>query len=274
MSHKKSNLAEYGFVSEPATSGSVQIETTSPGRLPAALMHPSVQRTCDQKAAVFAWVRELKFNFKANDKKMKLAVLNFAAKHARPLRTRAVSKAPGLPTKYRVNDSADKLKVLDFIYGAYTPDKRGFFKYMSFFDSVGNFRFETEKVAKQLKIPLRTLQRIMAKLTALRLIDRQQKATQNQAGEYRGSTMWVTARADIFLNYVNQENIRKTYERGGRILPETPTEMLLGVPGVEATESPKVQPEKPVDSEANGNDNIVISLSVIMEPPPSYARST
>ena len=260
-------LAEYGVVSAPATPEPRQPIAIQTAKMPAALMHQSVQGFCDQKARVFAWIRRLKFNFRANDKNMKLAVLNLAAKHARPLRTRAISRAPALPNKYRVNNSADLFKVLDYIYGAYIPDKNGNLKFQNYFDVVGNFRFQSAKVAKQLKIPIRTFQRVLARLTALRLIDCRQKATQNDAGDYRGSGTWVTARADIYWMYLKEVEIQKSFTKAGRIPPETPTEILLGVPGVATTESRQIQPEKPVDSEPNGNDNIVISYISIMETP-------
>jgi hypothetical protein len=173
---KNTIASEYGLNSAEAAPSKMPQqqhcdENESRPQLPDAVMHQTVQNICDQRARVFAWISRYQFSSRAKDRNVRRRILMLAMKNARPLRHRAASiPKPAQPT-YQIKPSLDVVRVLDFIYGVYTPDKNGNFQYESFFDAIGRFRFETKKIASQLDVSLRTLQRIVAQLTAMRLID-------------------------------------------------------------------------------------------------------
>ena len=221
--HSNNSIAaEYGVGADAA--GPQGAPTNAPhkhvgarGKIPSAAMHPSVQFNCDQKAHIFASVARMKYSFKANDKRNKLAVLKLASKNARPLRSRGSSGKKQLQSKYRPSFSDDLLRVLDWILGAYTPDRNGNLKYASYIDEVGRLRFETAKKSRQLEIPVRTLQRLLAKLRAMRLIDSTQAPRHDRNGEYSGSDTLVTPRADVYMNFLNEVLIQRSIDRASEL---------------------------------------------------------
>jgi len=278
MSHSKSNLFEYGITGEDVSTSAtptapevtaVQYPTMKPPpKLPAAVMPTSMQNACIQKARVFEWVSKIKFGKQASDKNLKRAVFMLAMKNARPLRKRAGSAPASVPNKYRPVISNDLMRVWDYVVSVYTPDKNGKYKHTSSFDGGGQFKFNTKKVAKQLDIPLRTLQRYLAKLDAMRLLDRYQIPTRNTKDEYRGSTIWILLRADVYMGYLRQVLIQRSIGKVARNDEDKP------VVEAEVTVSePEPQGENQASEtkglEGNRDDNVVISLCMLMEPPSS-----
>ena len=269
-------MSEYGMVADdvdqsgPACAG---LRPAPPARVPTAVMPTSIQNATDQRARVFHWVSKVKFDRRAGDKNMKLAVLTLAIVQARPLRKRTGSNPGSLLGKYRIKISLEMVRVLDYMFSAYTPDRNGKLKYESFFDAGGRFRFNSAKVAKQLDIPRRTLQRILAQLHAMRLLDCKQSSTQNLQGEYRGSTMWVTPRGDIYMQYLKEVIIEKSIKKAGGHEDEKPV-ADVGAAAI-GQEFPGQGPaqETPV-LEASRNDNIVIPYNVLMETPTPLPKAT
>ena len=260
MSRRNSISSEYGIDAEgeaPVPSRDLQPEVYE--SLPAAAMHPTVQKAIEQRARVFAWVRRYQFSSRAKDRNVKIKILSLAQEKARPLRHRAASRPEPIQKRYRVKPSLDLMRVLDYVFGAYTPDRTGKLKYEKFFDAIGQFAFDTQKVSRQLNIPIRTLQRIVAKLAAMRLIDCTQTPRLDQRGEYAGSKTWITARADLYLGLMNEISSQKP---GGQA-PDNRSQ----TPPVEASPASQNEPEKAEGLEPNRNDNIDICYYNIMETP-------
>lgn len=238
-------------------------------KLPAAVMHQAVQSACDHQARIFGAVQKLNFHLGANHRKNKLAILTLALRDQLPLRQRKGSKQNPPPRKYRARPSLDLLNTFDFIYGVYTPNKDGEFKYANYFDELGRFSLNTKKVSQQLNIPLRTFQRALAKLTAMRLIASTQDPKYDQRCEYAGSETWVTPRADVYLELYREVLAHKSRAKFPEPATENPTADLPETAG----ESAPNQPPEPSEIETAPNDKIDICSILIIKPPVTVPQS-
>ena len=155
--------------------------------------------------------------------------------------------------------------MLDFIYGAYIPDKNGKLKHEAYFDPGGSLAINSKKVARQLNMPLRTFQRRLAKLRAMRLIDCSQMPKQDKRGDYVGSSTWVTARADEYWKLMEGVDRLKSLAKTGGGLGEDSVDNSQPTKVVGGTQTDQDQAVKSTVSGCNGNDNIVICSSVFKE---------
>jgi hypothetical protein len=235
------------------------LRPTNP-RLPGYVMQSTEQAFCDRKGQANALALKYSCHVQAfSDNEME-KVSERAWNNRRPVKGRD-GQMKMLPNrKYRFRMSYYERKIYRHLKSIYTPDCRNHIKYYNSFDGYGRVKVTAEDISVTLRIPLRTVQRELVTLDAMRLLDRIWIPSKTDENTYVGSQSYLYLRLDIYLQIFDQ--LKEERESGES------RENRLGTP----CEMREQSPVESTISEAHRDDNIVTCNTVTMETPSSSPK--
>lgn len=190
------------------------LRPTNP-RLPEYIMHSTVQAICDLEGRAITQALKYACHMRAfGDNEME-KVFERAWNDRRSVKGRDGQMKMLPDKKHRFQMSYNGRKIYRHLKSIYTPDCSNHIKYYNSFDGYNRVNVIAENIGSTLHIPLRTVQRELEKLDAMRLMDRTHVPAKKADGTYTGSQAYLQLRLDVYLQIYDQLKEEKKPVRAG-----------------------------------------------------------